>query len=627
MNSHSRNRWDRRGRTLLHLLASATTKFNMTMWLLTALVLAILDAALMLIPMLLLKNIVDHAILHRRTSDLVVPLLLFAMLTVGKALVSAYSYYWIHCSGEKLNLRLGDGLVAVVRDLPFDTRIHIPTGGFASRVVNDCLQVSVGVTGTVGRFLDSIVLVGSGLAVLLYLNWQLTCISLAVLLIALLPARISNRRLSALTREYVDAMTSLSSQLTEHLCPQGMLLASVSGAGAAVTGELSAATMRLSCAATSRSRVQAQLNGVLGMLDAAGSLSVLGIGAVMVAYGDISIGVLAVFALYLFLLYSPAMRILEAPGQFQTTLGAAERVWQLLSLGESVHRIDERRSSELLLSGESGQSNPSLTPGTVEVRDLSFAYRADSDLARRLGLSGEPDNKSDLDNKGDDGFAVQTPMMPGSEVARVATAIDRIDLTVQAGEHAVIEGPSGAGKSTLLLLLAGLLTPSHGTVRIGGQDIRSVDPERRAELVYLVSQDSFLFRRSIRDNLTFGLRDLSDDSLRQACVVANAEAIVESLPRGFDTIVGEEGRSLSGGERQRLALARALLRSPQVLLLDEPTAHLDPDSEAEVRAGLEEAARGRTVIVVSHRGSPLRDIGRLFRLEGGRLVGERRIAP
>jgi ATP-binding cassette, subfamily B, bacterial len=200
----------------------------------------------------------------------------------------------------------------------------------------------------------------------------------------------------------------------------------------------------------------------------------------------------------------------------------------------------------------------------------------------------------------------------------VAPVLSDLDLAVDAGEVVALVGSTGAGKSTLCHLIAGLLEPDAGAVRVGGVDLRDVDPEAIGESVSLVFQESFLFADSVRENLTLG-GDVPDADVLAALEVARARTVVERLPGGLDEVVGERGVTLSGGQRQRLALARALLRTPQVLLLDDATSAVDPVVEAQILHGLRSTVRATTVMV-AHRLSTIRLADRVVFLDGGRVA-------
>ncbi|WP_246150307.1 ABC transporter ATP-binding protein [Agromyces intestinalis] len=213
------------------------------------------------------------------------------------------------------------------------------------------------------------------------------------------------------------------------------------------------------------------------------------------------------------------------------------------------------------------------------------------------------------------GFGYDDP-----EASPAAKALDGVDLEIAAGETIAFVGSSGSGKSTLLNLVLGFLRPSEGRVLLDGVDMEQLDLRTVRRFVSVVPQESVLFEGSIRDNIAYGLGDVSDERVLAALRDANALEIVEAQPVGWDTVVGERGARLSGGQRQRLSIARALVRNPRILLLDEATSALDPDSERKVQEALARLMRGRTTLVVAHRLSTVRSADRIAVLEHGRVV-------
>jgi len=199
-------------------------------------------------------------------------------------------------------------------------------------------------------------------------------------------------------------------------------------------------------------------------------------------------------------------------------------------------------------------------------------------------------------------------------------ALDGVSLAVAAGETIALVGPSGSGKSTLLNLVLGFIRPTTGTVSLDGADMESLDLRTFRRFVSVVPQESVLFEGSIRDNVTYGLSSVSDERVLSALRDANALEIIEALPDGWHTVVGERGARLSGGQRQRLAIARALIRDPRILLLDEATSALDAESEAKVRDALARLMAGRTTLVVAHRLTTIRSADRIVVLEKGSIV-------
>jgi ATP-binding cassette, subfamily B, bacterial len=199
-------------------------------------------------------------------------------------------------------------------------------------------------------------------------------------------------------------------------------------------------------------------------------------------------------------------------------------------------------------------------------------------------------------------------------------ALDDIDLSIAPGETVAFVGPSGSGKSTMLSLVLGFLRPTSGDIRLDGVDMQSLDLRTFRSFVSIVPQESVLFEGSIRENVTYGLGHVDDDAVRAALRDANAQEIVDELPDGWNTVVGERGARLSGGQRQRFAIARALVRNPRVLLLDEATSALDSTSEALVKTALDRLMAGRTTLIVAHRLSTVRSADRIVVLEHGRIV-------
>jgi ABC-type multidrug transport system fused ATPase/permease subunit len=199
-------------------------------------------------------------------------------------------------------------------------------------------------------------------------------------------------------------------------------------------------------------------------------------------------------------------------------------------------------------------------------------------------------------------------------------ALDDIHFTVPVGQTVAIVGPSGAGKSTLANILLRLRAPSSGRITIDGRDCWEFSSESWHRATALVEQDAFLFHGTLRENILYGLGEVSEEALNGALAAAHLTDVVSSLPDGLNTLVGERGAMVSGGQRQRIAIARAVIRNPSILILDEATSHLDAVSERLVQQALQNASRGRTTIVIAHRLSTIREADKLVVLEDGRLV-------
>jgi ATP-binding cassette subfamily B protein len=214
---------------------------------------------------------------------------------------------------------------------------------------------------------------------------------------------------------------------------------------------------------------------------------------------------------------------------------------------------------------------------------------------------------------------VQFEKMSFSYDGDKGAAIRNFSLDVKPGECIALVGPSGAGKSTLMQLLVGFRRPQQGRILFDGQDMEELDMRTARRFISVVPQETVLFSGSIRENIIYGLSDVSDDRLREVLAAANLTELVDSLPKGLDTRIGEDGALLSGGQRQRIAIARALVRNPRILVLDEATSALDVVSEKKVQEAIDRAVRNRTTFIVAHRLSTIRKAGRIVVMKDGRI--------
>jgi ATP-binding cassette subfamily B protein len=312
-------------------------------------------------------------------------------------------------------------------------------------------------------------------------------------------------------------------------------------------------------------RLRAFYNPLIGFLPGLGLAGILLVGGRQVTQGTITLGEFVAFFGYVTMLAAPVRMLGIALGMAQRAVASGARVFEVLD-------------REPRLTAPAGA--PPLPPGGghVELRGVSFAYPG-----------------------GD-------PLLTG------------IDLEVQPGRTVALVGATGSGKTTLVSLLPRLYDPVKGTVRIDGVDVRKVDLRALREEIALVSDDPFLFSASVRDNIAYARPDAPDGEVRAAAAQAGIADFVEGLPEGYDTLVGERGLTLSGGQRQRMAIARALLKNPRILILDDATSSVDATTEAQIKSALREVMRGRTTFVIAHRLSTIALADEVVVLERGRLV-------
>jgi ATP-binding cassette subfamily B protein len=291
--------------------------------------------------------------------------------------------------------------------------------------------------------------------------------------------------------------------------------------------------------------------------------------------GDLNIGIFSVLVYMTQRLLWPLTRLGETFDLYQRAMASTRRILDLLAVEPTI-----TPGAETLPADGGGQ---------VRFDAVDFAYGT----------------------RADEG---------GDQVSTGPPVLRRFDLEVPAGETHAIVGPTGAGKSTVVKLLQRLYEPTSGAVRIDGADVRDVTFGSLRGAMGYVGQDVFLFQGTVRENVAYGRPDATDEEVIEACRQAEADAFVRELPQGYDTVVGERGQKLSGGQRQRLSIARAILREPRILVLDEATSAVDNETEAAIQRSLAVVGHDRTVVVIAHRLSTVRHADRIHVLERGRVV-------
>ena len=309
-----------------------------------------------------------------------------------------------------------------------------------------------------------------------------------------------------------------------------------------------------------------------------------GIGGHLAISGGVTVGTLLAITALLARLYGPLTALSNVRIDVMTSLVSFERVFEVLDLEPMV----KNRTDAVELKS---------THPTIEFKNVSFSYpRAEEISLASLESAAKPET------------------IQSGEILR------NLSFTAKAGTLTALVGPSGAGKTTISALLPRLYDVSSGAIEIDGQDIRDLTLESLRGAIGVVMQDAHLFHETIAENLRYAKIDATEAEMRTACESAQIWKLIESLPNGLDTMVGERGHRLSGGEKQRLAIARLLLKSPSVVILDEATAHLDSENEALVQAALQSALKGRTSIVIAHRLSTVRDADQILVLEKGQII-------
>jgi ATP-binding cassette subfamily B protein len=550
----------------------------------------ITDAAIAAVSPLVLAFIIDDGILPRRL-DVVVGL---SLGIAGLALLDAVALYlqaW--CSGQ-----IGEGLVYDLRTtvfghvqrqpLAFFTRAQ--TGSLVSRLNTDIVGTRQALTTLLSQTVSTMLTLLLVLGTMFYLSWQITLAALALIPLALLPAKVIGRRLQRVTRAGMQLDAEMGSLMNERFDVSGAMLAKLYGRPDEELG--------LFAAKASRRRNITILAGVYGrmffiiitVLTAVTSALVYGFGGALAIHGALRIGTLVAMVALLLRLYGPVNQLSSIQINVMTALVSFDRIFEVLDLEPL---IAERPGAHALPSTGSGAVALDITFDRV-----SFHYPT----AAEVSLASL------------ESIARPQPERSGHELI-----LRDLTFTAPAGKLTALVGPSGAGKTTITHLVPRLYDPTTGTVRIGGQDVRDLTLRSLHDTVGVVTQDAHLYHETIRANLLFARPDAAERDLVDACRAARIWDVISSLADGLDTVVGDRGYRLSGGEKQRLALARLLLKSPPIVVLDEATAHLDSESEAAIQRALRTALTGRTSLVIAHRLSTIREADQILVVGAGAI--------
>lgn len=528
-------------------------------------ILAINSLAGLALP-LVIRYVVDSALVEGSLQLLNrVTLLLFALFLVQAVLGfgQAYLLGWV---GERVVANLRTALYSHLQAMPLRFFSATRTGELLSRLGNDVTTIQDAVTGTLLSLLSNLIMFVGGVVIIFVMAWRLTLVMLAVVPLAVIGMIVLGRWVRRYSRQVQDALAEVSAVAEEAL--SGVRIVKSFAREPYEIGRYRDGVERLFGIAIKRVRLGAILGPIIGLLAFSTIALVLWVGSREVIAGRLSPGQLVSFLLYTVMIASPIASFTSLYAQFQRALGASERVFQLLDTPPEM--TDAPDAVEL----------PPIR-GEVRFEGVCFDY----------GDSAE---------------------------ARIV--LHDINLVAQPGQVVALVGPSGAGKTTLVNLIPRFYDPNCGRITIDGYDIRQVKLRSLREQIGIVPQETALFSGSVRENISYGKLDATQEEIEAAARAANAHDFIMELPQGYDTLVGERGVKLSGGERQRIAIARALLKNPRILILDEATSSLDTESEQAVQEALERLMRDRTTFVIAHRLSTITNADWIAVLDGGRIV-------
>ena len=548
------------------------------------LVLSVISAVLAVATPVLAGWVVDAIIKNGSETRVLALAGAIAFIAVLDAVVGIAERWQSSRIGEGLILDLRRAVFGHVQRMPVAFFTRTRTGALVSRLNSDVIGAQRAFTWTLSGVVSNVITLLLTLAVMLRLSWSITLLALVLLPVFVIPARRMGARLAHLQREAADHNAAMTTQMTERFSAPGATLVKLFGRPAREEAEFGARAERVAQIGVRTAMGQWVFLTALSMVSALALALVYGLGGWLALRGRLEAGTVVTLGLLLTRLYAPLTALASARVDAMTALVSFERVFEVLDLQPL---ITEKPDAARVPDG----------PVTLELDGVHFAYPS----AERVSLASL-EEVATLDTRS------------GVEV------LHGVSFRVEPGQLVALVGSSGAGKSTIASLVPRLYDVDGGAVRLSGIDVRDLSFDSLRQTLGMVTQDGHLFHTTIRENLLFASPEAGDEELWDSLRKARLATLVESLPDGLDTVVGERGYRLSGGERQRLTIARLLLAKPRVVILDEATAHLDSTSEAAVQAALVEALAGRTALVIAHRLSTIRAADAIVVIEDGRVA-------
>ncbi|MEY4061422.1 MAG: hypothetical protein RL602_53 [Actinomycetota bacterium] len=544
----------------------------------------VVDAGLVVATPLLLKRLIDEGVIPKDSSVVTNLAILVGLLAIADA--------GFNMLGRYFSSRIGEGLIYDLRSLVFAhvqkqsiaffTRTQ--TGALISRINSDVIGAQQAFTATLSGVVSNVVSLTLVSITMLILSWQITIFSLLLLPVFLIPTKWVGRRLQSLTRESFSVNAEMSSTMTERFNVSGAMLVALYGEPNAEREYFRSRARRVADIGIKMAMLNRLFFIALTSVAAIATAFAYGIGGHLAIQGGVTVGTLLAITALLARLYGPLTALSNVRIDVMTSLVSFERVFEVLDLEPMV----KSKENAVILKTKEPR---------IEFKNVNFSYpRAEEISLASLESAAK------------------------AETVQSGQVLNNLSFIAEPGTMTALVGPSGAGKTTISALLPRLYDVTDGSISIDGHDIRDLTLESLRDSIGVVMQDAHLFHETIAENLRYAKEDATDEEMMDACKAAQIWTLIESLPNGLDTMVGERGHRLSGGEKQRLAIARLLLKSPAVVILDEATAHLDSENEQLVHAALQTALKGRTSIVIAHRLSTVRDADQILVLEKGAIV-------
>lgn len=545
-------------------------------------------AAITAIQPWLFQRIIDDGI-TAGNRELVITI---AAIIAGLALVEAALAIWERWVSSKI----GEGIIFDLRTAIFDHVQSMPiaffartkTGALVQRLNGDVLGAQQAFTSTLSQVVSNVLTVTFVLIAMFAMSWELTLLALVLLPAFVFPAKWIGPKIAGITRQSFALNADAAQTMNERFNVSGAYLSKTYGNPDAELAKFSEQAGKVRDIGVKTAMYHVIFRVTLTTISAVAIAVVYGLGGLQAIQGELSVGVVVALAAYLGQLYTPLTALSNVHVTIMTALVSFERVLEVLDLDPMIKEASEPKDLNEAIKIQGAR---------IDFKDVSFRYPS----ADQVSLASLESVSALSTDPTDD-------------------TLKNLTFSIEPGQTVAIVGPSGAGKTTLSHLVTRMYDPTNGSVNVGGVDLKHASFDSVRSSIGVVMQDAHMFHESIAENLRYAKPEATEQELEEALRAAHIWPTVEALPNGVDTIIGDRGYRMSGGERQRLAIARLLLKSPEVVVLDEATAHLDSESEAAISAAFDFALSGRTAIVIAHRLSTIRDADKILVIERGQLV-------
>jgi len=524
-----------------------------------------------LLPPWFLQIIIDQGLTRKDLHVVTVYSIWTIVATVAASALTLLYGYWSVLIGQRIMVDLRNSLFDHLQGMSLRFFTSTKTGEIQSRLISDVAGVQTAVSDAATNTLSNLALVATTIAAMLFFDWRLTLLSVGVVpLFALVGAKVGGwaQRIRRGTQEQTAELNVL---MQETLSVSGVLLTKTSGRRDLVTQKFRSENAKLAEWQIKGQVVNYVFFGLMRMIFSLVPALVYWMAGWLMARGDqsITVGVLVAFTALQARLFFPLTGLMTAQVEIMGSMALFERIFDYLDMRQD---ITDRPGAIAL--------EPSQVRGEVRFENVSFRYDDETD----------------------------------------AHTLNGIDFVAEPGQLVALVGPSGAGKTTLTYLIPRLYDVNEGSVKIDGIDVRDIKLESLGKLVGAVTQETYLVHTTIKENLRYAKPDATDEEIVEACKAAAIHDHIAGLENGYDTVVGERGYKLSGGEKQRIAIARAILKNPRILILDEATSALDTRSERMIQASLGRLMKGRTTFAIAHRLSTILAADQILVMDKGRIV-------